>query len=189
MPCWRGRTTLLRGAQETGLPIANKGGVKGSRQRYGMLLLALGATFFFEGVLSRRSPAAVGIVLIGGLMSRSTPRGRMRRLRIAAVILTIVAGVVIASVAGKGTTVWHCRHRQRVASRVGASSGCDRAPAHPPRDAHGDRHGGRRGALPLPVGGFVLRLHVHRRPESRWRSFLRKRSAATLGAQCFSFGR
>ena len=30
--------------------MANEGGVKGSRQRYGMLLLVLGATFFFEGV-------------------------------------------------------------------------------------------------------------------------------------------
>ena len=36
--------------KETGPPLANEGGVKGSRQRYGMLLLALSFTFFFEGV-------------------------------------------------------------------------------------------------------------------------------------------
>jgi hypothetical protein len=33
--------------------MANEGAVKGSRQRYGMLLLALGATFVFEGVAER----------------------------------------------------------------------------------------------------------------------------------------
>jgi len=55
---------------------------------------------------------------------------------------------------------WHCRRRQRVTSRGGAASGCDRGPARPPRDRHGDRPRGRRGALPLPVGGFAFRLRV-----------------------------
>jgi Ion channel len=101
--------TLLRGAQETGLPTANDGGVEGSRQRYGMLLLALGATFVFEGVAEPGDlQRAVGTVLVGAtlmlaLYAAEVPK---RRLRVAAaVILTIVAGVVIASVAGKGTTV------------------------------------------------------------------------------------
>ncbi len=75
-----------------------------------------------------------------------------RRLRVAAVVvLTIVVGVVIASVAEKGTTVaGHCRHRQRAAGRVGASSGCDRARAQPPRHRHRDR----------PVVAGVLCLYL-----------------------------
>ena len=83
--------------------------MKGSRQRYGMLLLALGATFFFEGVAeSGDVQRAVGTVLVGAtlmlaLYAAELPKGRLRIA--AAVILTIVAGVVIASVAGKGTTV------------------------------------------------------------------------------------
>ena len=83
--------------------------MKGSRQRYGMLLLALGATFFFEGVAEpgdvQRAVATVlvGATLMLALYAAEVPK---RRLRVAAaVILTIVAGVVIASVAGKGTTV------------------------------------------------------------------------------------
>jgi len=89
--------------------MANEGGVKGSRQRYGMLLLALSATFFFEGVAEpgdlQRAVATilVGATLMLALYAAELPK---RRLRVAAaVILTIVAGVVIASVTGKGTTV------------------------------------------------------------------------------------
>jgi len=89
--------------------MPNDGGVKGSRQRYGMLLLALGVTFFFEGVAEPGDlQRAVGTVLVGvtlmlALYAAELPK---RRLRVAAaVILTIVAGVVIASVTGKGTTV------------------------------------------------------------------------------------
>ena len=98
-----------RGGQETGLPVANGGGVTGSRQRYGMLLLALGATFVFEGVAEPGDvQRAVGTVLVGttlmlALYAAAIPR---RRLRVAAaLVLTIVVGVVIASVAGKGSTV------------------------------------------------------------------------------------
>ena len=83
--------------------------MESSRQRYGMLLLALGATFFFEGVAQPGDlQRAVGTVLIGvtlmlALYAAELPR---RLLRVAAaLILLIVAGVVIASVAGKGTTV------------------------------------------------------------------------------------
>ena len=73
------------------------------------LLLALGATFFFEGVAEPGDlQRAVGTVLVGAalmlaLYAAEVPK---RRLQLAAaVILTIVAGVVIASVAGQGTTV------------------------------------------------------------------------------------
>jgi hypothetical protein len=99
----------VRAAQETGLPTANDGGVQGSRQRYGMLLLALTATFVFEGVAEpgdvQRAVATVlvGATLMLALYAAEVPK---RRLRIAAaVIFTIVAGVVIMSVVGNGTTV------------------------------------------------------------------------------------
>ena len=83
--------------------------MKGSRQRFGMLLLTLGATFFFEGVAEPGDlQRAVGTVLVGVtlVLALSAAEVPERRLSVAAaVILTIVAGVVITSVAGKGTTV------------------------------------------------------------------------------------
>jgi hypothetical protein len=89
--------------------MANEGGVKGSRQRYGMLLLALGATFFFEGVAEpgdvQRAVATVlvGATLMLALYAADVPQQRLRVA--AAVILTIVVAVLIASLAGRGTTV------------------------------------------------------------------------------------
>src|SRR5450755_2489956 len=91
--------------------MANEDGVKGSRQRYGMLLLALGATFFFDGVAeSGDLQGAIGTVLVGATLMLALYAAEVptRRLRVAAaLILTIVAGVLIASVAGNGngTTV------------------------------------------------------------------------------------
>jgi hypothetical protein len=89
--------------------MANEGDVKGSQQRYGMLLLALGATFFFDGVAeSGDLQAAIGTVLVGAtlMLALNAAEVPKRRLRVAAaIILTIVAGVVIASLAGNGTTV------------------------------------------------------------------------------------
>jgi Ion channel len=89
--------------------MANEGGVKGSRQRYGMLLIALSVTFFFEGIAEpgelQRAVATVlaGATLMLALYAADVPK---RRLRVAAaVILAIVVAVVIATVAGKGTTV------------------------------------------------------------------------------------
>ena len=83
--------------------------MESSRQRYGMLLLALAATFFFEGVAqSGDLQRAVGTVLIGATLMLALYAAELpsRLLRVAAaLILIIVAGVVIASVAGKGTTV------------------------------------------------------------------------------------
>ena len=76
--------------------MTNEGGVKGSRQRYGMLLLALGATFFFEGVAEpgdlQRTVATVlvGATLMLALYAAEVPK---QRLRVAAVVvLTIVWG-------------------------------------------------------------------------------------------------
>ena len=89
--------------------MTNEGGVKGSRQRYGMLLLALAATFVFEGVAEpgdvQRAVATVlvGATLMLALYAAELPRRQLRFA--AAVILVIVVGVVIMSVAGNGTTV------------------------------------------------------------------------------------
>jgi Ion channel len=89
--------------------MPNGGGVKGSRQRYGVLLLALGVTFFFEGVAEPGDfQRAVGTVLVGAALMLALYAAELpkRRLRVAAaVIFTIVVGVVVASVAGKGMTV------------------------------------------------------------------------------------
>ena len=85
------------------------GGVKGSRQRFGMLLLALSASFVFEGVAEPGDvQRAVQTVLVGGtlmlaLYAAEVPK---RRLVVAAgVISVIVVGVVITSLAGSGKTV------------------------------------------------------------------------------------
>ncbi len=91
------------------MPMANEGRVKGSRQRYGMLLLALSATFVFEGVAEPGDvQRSVQTVLVGGtlmlaLYAAEVPRQRLRAA--AAVISAIVVGVVIMSVAGEGMTV------------------------------------------------------------------------------------
>ena len=89
--------------------MSNEGGVTGLRQRYGMLLLALGVTFFFEGVAEPGDlQRAIGTVLIGATLMLAMYAAEVpsRRLRIpGALILTVVGGVVIASVAGNGATV------------------------------------------------------------------------------------
>ena len=104
----RGSSKLLD-AQETGPTTPNQHGVKGSRQRYGMLLLALLATFVFEGVAEPGDvQRAVATVLVGATLMLALYAAELpsRRLRFAAaLILIIVAGVVIMSVAGHGTTV------------------------------------------------------------------------------------
>ena len=104
----RGSSKLLD-AQETGPTTPNQHGVKGSRQRYGMLLLALLATFVFEGVAEPGDvQRAVATVLVGATLMLALYAAELpsRRLRFAAaLILIIVAGVVIMSVAGHGKTV------------------------------------------------------------------------------------
>ena len=74
-----------------------------------MLLLALGATFVFEGVAEPGDvQRAVGTVLVGATLMLALHAAEVpkRRLRVAAaLIFTIVVGVVITSVVGNGTTV------------------------------------------------------------------------------------
>jgi hypothetical protein len=83
--------------------------VERSRQRYGMLLLALGVTFFFEGVATPSDAertvrtALVGATLLLALYAAELSR---RLLTAAAVLVTIsLVGVVNASIAGQGKTV------------------------------------------------------------------------------------
>jgi hypothetical protein len=89
--------------------MANEAGINKSRQRYGMLLLALGITFFFQGVAEpgdlQRAVATVlvGATLMLALYAAEIPKRRLRAA--AAAILIIVAGVLIASAAGNGATV------------------------------------------------------------------------------------
>ena len=74
-----------------------------------MLLLALGVTFFFEGVAEPGDlQRAIGTVLVGATLMLALYAAEVpaRRLRIAgAIVTTIVLGVLIASVVGKGSTV------------------------------------------------------------------------------------
>jgi hypothetical protein len=83
--------------------------VKGSRQRYGVLLLALGITFFFEGIAEPGDlQRAIGTVLVGAtlLLALYAAEVRVRWMRIAvAVVVLIVVAVIIVSVAGEGTAV------------------------------------------------------------------------------------
>jgi hypothetical protein len=88
---------------------STEGGVKGSRQRFGMLLLALTATFVFEGVAQPGDvQRAVQTVLVGAtlmlaLYAAEVPKRRL--LVAAAFISVIVVSVVITSLAGNGKTV------------------------------------------------------------------------------------
>jgi hypothetical protein len=83
--------------------------MKGSQQRYGLLLLALGITFFFEGLAQPGVvQRAVATVLVGATLMLALYAGeiRPRLLRVAAaVIAAIVTGIVIAIAVGKGSTV------------------------------------------------------------------------------------
>jgi Ion channel len=83
--------------------------VEGSRQRYGVLLLALGITFFFQGVAQPGDvQRAVGTVLVGAtlLVALYAAEVPARWLRIIVVVVAVIVGViVVASVAGKGSTV------------------------------------------------------------------------------------
>src|SRR3954471_4410035 len=89
--------------------MANRGGVVDPRHRYVVLLVALGATFFFEGVVEPGDlQRVVGTVLIGATLMLALYAAELptRRLRVAAaLILAIVLGVLIASAAGEGKTV------------------------------------------------------------------------------------
>jgi hypothetical protein len=96
-------------SQESRLLAANHAGVTGSRQRYGMLLVALCATFFFEGVAEPGDvQRAIATILIGGtqVLALYAAELRSRLLRVAAgVIVVLVAGVVIASLTSENSVV------------------------------------------------------------------------------------
>jgi hypothetical protein len=82
--------------------------VNGSQQRYGVLLLVLGVTFFFYGVVDPGEiQRAIGTVLVGAtlLLALNAAEIRVDLLRIAvAGVTAIVAGVITASLLGTGTT-------------------------------------------------------------------------------------
>jgi hypothetical protein len=79
------------------------------QQRYGWLLLALVATFLFEGLVQPGvAQRVIATVLAGATLTLALYAGETRPwlMRIAvAVIAAAVLGVVIASVVGKGNTV------------------------------------------------------------------------------------
>jgi hypothetical protein len=83
--------------------------MKGPQHRYGLLLVALSVTFFFEGVAeSGVVQRAVATVLVGATLMLALYAAEVRKplLRVAgAVVVTITTGVVIASAVGKGSTV------------------------------------------------------------------------------------
>jgi hypothetical protein len=80
-----------------------------SRQRYGMLLLALFATFSFAGIAEPSNlQRVIGTILAGATLMLALYAAEIppRRMPIAcAVILAFLVGVVIASVAGEGRTL------------------------------------------------------------------------------------
>lgn len=83
--------------------------MKDSRQRYGVLLLALSVTFFFEGVAGPGDvQRIIGTVLVGAtlLLALNAAEVPAQRMRVAAVVVVaLVVAIVIASVAGKGSAV------------------------------------------------------------------------------------
>jgi Ion channel len=83
--------------------------VKGSRQRYGVLLLVLGVTFVFEGVAEPGDlQRAIGTVLVGATLLLALYAAEVpdRLLRVSVVVVAVIVGaVVVASVASKGSTV------------------------------------------------------------------------------------
>ena len=83
--------------------------VKGSRQRYGMLLLVLGVTFFLDGVAEPGDlQRSLGTVLLGLTLMLALHAADVQRrwLRVVgAVVTAIVVAVIVASLLNKGTTV------------------------------------------------------------------------------------
>jgi hypothetical protein len=93
----------------SGAPVGEAAGVAGYRLRHGLLLLALFVVFVFEGIAQPGEvQRAIGTILVGVtlLLALYSADVDPRLLRIAgAVILVIVAGAVIASLADGGHTV------------------------------------------------------------------------------------
>jgi hypothetical protein len=76
--------------------------VRSTRQRYGLLLVALGATFFLEGVAQPGDlQRAIGTVLVGATLTLALYAAEIpsRHLSVAAgIVLAVVASVLISSV-------------------------------------------------------------------------------------------
>jgi Ion channel len=100
---------LAHASQETAVPAANTAGVKRARQRYGVLLIALCATFFFYGVAGPGDlQRAIGTALVGTtlLLALHAADVTAPRLRIACVaVAVIVTAVIVASVASQDAVV------------------------------------------------------------------------------------
>jgi hypothetical protein len=81
--------------------------VEGSRQRYGLLLLALFATFFYGGIAKEGDVTrVVGTILVGAtlMLSLYAAEASARRLRMAgALVLLILIGVLFATFVGEGS--------------------------------------------------------------------------------------
>ena len=80
----------------------------GSRQRYGLLLFALGVTFFFYGVAEPGDlQRSIGTALCGATLLLALNAGEIRvglRRLAALIVILIVASVIVASVVGTSTT-------------------------------------------------------------------------------------
>ena len=80
----------------------------GSRQRYGLLLLALGVTFFFYGVAEPGDlQRSIGTALCGATLLLALNAGEIRvglRRLAALVVVVIVASVIVASLVGTSAT-------------------------------------------------------------------------------------
>jgi len=83
--------------------------MNGSQQRYGLLLVALGATFFFEGVAEPGDvQRSIATILVGATLMLALYAAEVRTpvLRAAGVVVAAsAAGVVTAATAAKGPTV------------------------------------------------------------------------------------
>ena len=81
----------------------------GSRQRYGALLLALFATFFFTGIAEPGdAQRVIGTILVGATLMLALYAAEMpaRRMRIACVaIIAAVTATVVLSIVGNGSAV------------------------------------------------------------------------------------
>jgi hypothetical protein len=82
--------------------------VKSTRQRYGLLLAALGATFFVQGIAEPSDlqlaivTVLAGATLMLALYAAEIPRRRLRAALV--IVLTAVAGIVIATELVGGST-------------------------------------------------------------------------------------
>jgi Ion channel len=104
---WAGRVSPA--GQESVLIAAKYLFVRRSRQRFGWLLVALGATFLFEGVSATGDvQVSIGTVLLGAtlLLALNVAEVPARDISIAAVFVgLIVAGVIAATLADESATV------------------------------------------------------------------------------------